>query len=136
VRITHAADRDAVLIRLNELAAAITNREGHRLEIAGGFNRPPMESSPAAEAIFAHWQHCARDLGLAPFSWVHAGGGSDANLLSAAGLSCLDGLGPCGDRLHTPEEWVYLPSLVERAQIAALFLHRVAATEADLPTGP
>ena len=83
--------------------------------------------------MFAAWQQAGRDLGLAPFTWVHAGGGSDGNNLSAAGLPCLDGLGPSGDRLHSPEEWIHLPSLAERAQLAALFLHRLAAGEVALP---
>jgi glutamate carboxypeptidase len=134
VRITHATDREVVLFRLGELAAGVNAREGYKLEITGGFNRPPMEASPQAAVVFSHWQQCGLDLGLATFSWVHAGGGSDANLLSAAGLPCLDGLGPSGDRLHSPEEWVHLPSLVERAQVAALFLHRLAEGNISLPS--
>lgn len=133
VRITKLSDRAAVLARLEALAAPINAREGHRLEVSGEFARPPMERNPVADAAFAAWQQCARDLGLASFSWVHAGGASDANNLAAAGLPCLDGLGPIGDRLHSPDEWCHLPSLVERAQVAALFLHRLAAGEVALP---
>ena len=136
LRITHPGERDVVLTQLRELAAPINAREGYRLEVTGSFNRPPMERSPAAEAVFAAWQQCGRDLGLAPFSWVHAGGGSDGNNLSAAGLACLDGLGPIGDRLHSPEEWVHLPSLATRAQLTALFLHRLAAGVFVLPSQP
>jgi glutamate carboxypeptidase len=132
LRVTRVAERDELLARLQALAATVNAREGFRLELAGSFNRPPMERTPVADAAFAALQQCGRDLGLAPFTWVHAGGGSDANLLSAAGLSCLDGLGPSGDRLHSPEEWIHLPSLVERAQLAALFLHRLAAGEIGL----
>lgn len=133
VRITHLAERAAVEARLQALLQPINAREGYRLELGGGFNRPPMEATPVTEAAFAAWQQCGRDLGQAPFSWVHAGGGSDANNLSAAGLPCLDGLGPIGDRLHSPDEWVHLPSLTARAQVAALFLHRLAAGEIKLP---
>lgn len=133
VRVTQLADRAAVRARLEALAAPINAREGHRLELAGGFSRPPMERSAVASAAFAAWQQAGRDLGLAPFSWVHAGGASDANNLAAAGLPCLDGLGPVGDRLHSPEEWCHLPSLTERAQLAALWLHRLAAGEIALP---
>ncbi|HET7535446.1 MAG TPA: hydrolase [Candidatus Didemnitutus sp.] len=132
VRVTQLAERETVLARFNAAAAPINARDGHRLEISGGFNRPPMEATPVTAAAFAAWQRCARDLGLASFSWVHAGGASDANNLSAAGLPCLDGLGPVGDRLHSPDEWIHLPSLVERAQLAALFLHRLAAGEIKL----
>ena len=133
LRITHAADRAAVLERLHALAAPINARDGFRLEVTGDFNRPPMERSPAADMLFAAWQTAAGDLGLAPFAWVHTGGGSDGNNLAAAGLPCLDGLGPIGDRLHSPEEWCHLPSLAERAQLAALVLHRLAAGEIALP---
>jgi len=133
LRVTRLGERDEVLARLHALAAPINAREGFRLELTGSFNRPPMERSAGADAAFAAWQECARDLGQAPVTWVHAGGGSDANLLSAAGLPCLDGLGPSGDRLHSPEEWIHLPSLVERAQVTALFLHRLAAGEISLP---
>lgn len=135
VRVTQTADRTAVLARLEALAAPINARDGHRLELTGGFSRPPMERSAAADAAFAAWQAAGRDLGLAPFSWVHAGGASDANNLVAAGLPCLDGLGPVGDRLHSAEEWCDLPSLVDRAQVAALWLHRFAAGEVGRPRG-
>ena len=133
LRITHLAERADVLARLHALTAPINARDGFHVEVTGDFNRPPMERSPAADTLFTAWQTAARDLGLAPFSWVHAGGGSDGNNLSAAGLPCLDGLGPLGDRLHSPEEWVHLPSLAERAQLAALVLHRLAAGEIKLP---
>lgn len=126
VRITRVADRDVVLARLNELAAPINAREGLRLEITGSFNRPPKECGPVEEAAFAVYQQCGRELGLAPFSWVHAGGGSDGNLLSAAGLPNLDGLGVIGDHLHSDREYCVLPSLAERARLCARFLQRLA----------
>ncbi len=126
VRVTRVADRDAVLARLDALAAPINAREGLRLEITGSFNRPPKECGPVEEAAFAAYQECGRELGLAPFSWVHAGGGSDGNLLSAAGLPNLDGLGVIGDHLHSDREFCVLTSLGERAQLCALFLRKLA----------
>jgi len=126
VRITRMADREPVLARLNELAAPINAREGLKLEVTGSFNRPPKECGPAEEAAFAAYQASAKELGLAPFSWIHAGGGSDGNLLSAAGLPNLDGLGVIGDHLHSDREFCVLPSLVERAQLCAAFLRKLA----------
>jgi glutamate carboxypeptidase len=126
IRITRVADRDAVIARLEELAAPINTREGLHLKISGSFNRPPKECSPVEEAAFAVYQRCARDLGLPPFTWVHAGGGSDGNLLSAAGLPNLDGLGVIGDHLHSDREFCVLPSLVERAELCAKFLQQLA----------
>lgn len=132
IRTTNRADEAAVLARLRELAKPINAREGYRLEIAGQFNRPPKETGPAEEPLFSAWQECARELGVT-LSWQHVGGGSDGNLLSAAGLPNLDGLGPVGDRLHSPEEFVVVASLAERAQIAARFLQKLAAGEIKLP---
>ena len=133
VRITRTADREPLLARLRELAVPINAREGFRLEVTGSFNRPPKECVPAEEAAFAAWQQSARELGLAPLAWVHAGGASDGNNLSAAGLPNLDGLGPIGDRLHSPDEFVHLPSLAGRAQIASRFFTKFAAGEIALP---
>lgn len=127
VRITRLADRELLLARIQALAAPINARDGFRLELAGGFNRPPKECGPAEEAAFAAWRQAACDLGQSPPNWIHSGGGSDGNLLFAAGLPNLDGVGPLGDHLHSDRECLVIPSLGTRAQIAALFLFRYAA---------
>jgi glutamate carboxypeptidase len=126
VRITRVGDDAAFFTRLDALLAAVNAREGYRAERTGQFNRGPKVETPFEEKLFAAWQQCAREFGVT-LSWQHVAGGSDGNLLSAAGLANLDGLGPVGDRLHSPEEFVYLPSLTERAQIAARFLAKLAA---------
>ena len=124
LRITRAADEALVRARLQALLAPLQAREGFKVELTGVFDCPPKECGPAEEAVFGEWQRCGRELGVAPFSWVHTGGGSDGNLLSAAGLPNLDGVGPVGDCMHSDQEFCRLPTLVERAQIAALFLSR------------
>lgn len=134
VGINQRAESDAVIARLQALVETFNAREGCKIELSGGFRRPPMAGSPTTQKVFADWQQCGRDLGLPPFSWTHSERSSDANLLTSAGLPCLDGLGPIGDRMHSPEEWVDLPSLVQRAQTAALFLHRLDAGEIHLPS--
>lgn len=133
MRVTKVADREPLMARFAALAAPINAREGLRLEIAGGFNRPPKECLSQEEAVFAEWQRAAAAVGLPPFGWVHAGGGSDGNLLTAAGLPNLDGVGPIGDHLHSNREFCKVDTIPQRAQIAALFLHRVAAGEFVLP---
>jgi glutamate carboxypeptidase len=132
VRITKVADREPLQARLQALAAEINSRDGYTLELKGGFNRPPKECLPLEETVFAAWQRAAADVGVAPFSWVHTGGASDGNLLSVAGLPNLDGVGPIGDQLHSNREFIVTSSIAPRAQIAALFLHRLATGEASL----
>jgi glutamate carboxypeptidase len=131
IRITRTSDESLVLARLRELAASINARDGFRLEICGRFNRAPKEATAVEEKIFTAWQHCARELGV-HFSWQHVAGGSDGNLLSAAGLPNLDGLGAIGDHLHSDRERVHLPSIGERAHVAARFLSQFAADELAL----
>lgn len=133
VRIGRTETAAVFLDRLRALLAPIEAQEGYRFELAGGFNRLPMEAGEVTTRLFEAWQGCARDLGERPFSWVHVGGGSDGNLLSAAGLPCIDGVGVVGGELHSAREWMDLASLTGRARIAALALHRIAAAEIVLP---
>ena len=134
LRVTQPGDAALLLARLEQLAAPINAREGFNLQLGSAFNRPPKGTGPAEAAAFAALRVAGADLGLAPFDWVDTGGGSDGNLLFAAGLPNLDGLGPLGDHLHSDRECIDLPSLVSRAQLAALFLHRLATGEIMLPS--
>lgn len=115
-------------------AAAINARDGYRLEIAGRFNRGPLEVTPEREALFDAYRDTGRALGL-DFGWQDVGGGSDGNLLAAAGLPCLDGIGAHGDCMHSDREWVRISSIAERSRLATLFLARIADGEIALPPG-
>lgn len=133
LRITKTSDGELLMAHIDALAAPINARDGYRLELQGGFNRPPKECLPQEETVFAAWQQAARAVGVAEFSWVHTGGGSDGNLLSNAGLPNLDGLGPIGDFLHSNREMCRTETIPQRAAIAALFLHNVASGAFALP---
>jgi glutamate carboxypeptidase len=133
IRITKIADSEPLLARFQALAERINTRDGIKLTLKGGFNRPPKECLPAEEAVFPEWQRAARDVGVPEFTWVHGGGGSDGNFLTAGGLPNLDGIGPIGDNLHSDREFCRVETIAPRAQIVALFLHRVAAGEIQLP---
>lgn len=89
-----------------------------RLMVSGGFERPPMERSPASRDLFARARAVAsilgRDLGEGS-----AGGGSDGNYTAAAGVPTLDGLGAVGDGAHAAHEHVELTSLPWRAALLA-----------------
>lgn len=132
IRTTRVADEAEVIECLHDLAEPINQREGYRLIVTGGFNRPPKEVTPAEERLFAWWQQSAHEVGV-KLSWQNVGGGSDGNLLAAAGLPCLDGLGPVGDHLHSDQEFVDLRTLTERAAIAVRFLERVGSGQVELP---
>lgn len=132
IRITKIADSEPLLARFQALADRINTRDGIKLTLKGGFNRPPKECLPAEEVVFPEWQRSARDVGVPEFTWVHGGGGSDGNFLTAGGLPNLDGIGPIGDNLHSDREFCRVETIAPRAQIVALFLHRVAVGEITL----
>jgi glutamate carboxypeptidase len=133
LRITRLAEREPLFARLEALARETGAAHDVKIELTGGLNRPPKENHPTEAALFPEFQRAARDAGLKPFNWVHGAGGSDGNFLGAAGLPCFDGIGPEGDHLHSAREYCRVATLAPRAQVVALFLHRVAAGEIKLP---
>jgi len=66
-------------------------------------------------------ESCGEALGI-PIQWRGTGGASDGNRFAAAGLPNIDTLGPCGDHIHSDQEFLMPESLVPRAKLAALVL--------------
>ena len=87
-------------------------------------NRPRKPATAQVMAIAEIALGVARDLSVSAGT-ISTGGVSDANVLQAAGLPCLDGLGVRGGNLHRIDEFVVTASLVERATILALLINRL-----------
>ncbi len=58
-----------------------------------------------------------------------AGGSSDGNFTSGAGVPTIDGLGPPGGGFHTAEEWFDVDGLFVRAALVAGLLDELAETK-------
>jgi glutamate carboxypeptidase len=86
--------------------------------VEGGFDRPPLEPTPAAQALYARAKAVAAELGF-DLPAARVGGASDGNLTAAAGVPTLDGLGPVGDGAHARHEWVLASDLPRRAELIA-----------------
>jgi glutamate carboxypeptidase len=95
-------------------------RRGAKLELYGGFDRPPLERKRSA-ALFARAQALAKQFGL-PLSEGAAGGGSDGSFTAAVGVPTLDGLGAVGGGAHSPDEHVVTKAMPERAALLAALL--------------
>jgi glutamate carboxypeptidase len=93
-------------------------RDGVRLAVTGGLNRPPMVRTPAIVALYTRAEAIAAELGL-PLTETGTGGGSDGNFTAALGVPTLDGLGVVGDGGHALHELVVVSSLPERAALLA-----------------
>jgi glutamate carboxypeptidase len=98
---------------------------GAHVEVMTSFARPAKPKTPAVECLAHAARAAAEDLGQQlPFGTT--GGVCDGNNLQAAGIPVIDTLGVRGGGLHTPQEWIEVPSLVERAQLAAVLIRRLA----------
>jgi glutamate carboxypeptidase len=93
-----------------------------RIEIEGGFHRPPMELTPASAALLEKAMAVASQIGQT-LTHGRVGGASDANLTSALGIPTLDGLGALGAGAHAQDERVEIDSLVTRAALIGALLH-------------
>lgn len=115
------SDPDSALEALRGIAARVQDAHDVKLQLTGNFTRPPKPLTPEIASLFGRYQACAQALNV-PLEWRDTGGCCDGNNLAACGLPNLDTLGVRGGNTHSPEEFVCLDSLVERARIAALFL--------------
>jgi glutamate carboxypeptidase len=94
--------------------------KGARLEITGGFDRPPLERKASA-ALFARAKSVAKQMNLF-LGECTVGGGSDGNLTAAMGIPTLDGLGAVGDGAHSSNEYVLTKTMPVRAALLAALL--------------
>lgn len=95
--------------------------EGMALEVHGGFTREPMEPHPELGPWLEAYRRAAESFG-GRLETGETGGGSDGNLLAAAGLPVLDGLGVRGGKIHSAEEFLEPESVAERSAVLGRFL--------------
>lgn len=93
---------------------------GARLEVHGGFNRPPLEHKMSAE-LFGRAKSLASQMGLS-LGECTVGGGSDGNLTAALGIPTLDGLGAVGDGAHSAHEHILVNTMPARGSVLAALL--------------
>lgn len=128
VRIARGEDQQAIEIKLAQLGRAVGARHQVSLQLHGGFLSPPKMLDEATRRLCERVEICGNELAI-PIAWTRSGGASDGNKLAAAGLPVIDTFGPIGGNLHSPEEYLFVPSLTERARLAALLLLKVAGGE-------
>jgi glutamate carboxypeptidase len=114
VRASHISDMRALENKFQALRPIL---RGAKLEIRGGFTRPPMERKTSA-ALYAIAQKLAKEMGIA-LGEACVGGGSDGNFTAALGIPTLDGLGAVGESAHSPEENILVRALPERCALVA-----------------
>ena len=91
----------------------------------GGFHCPPRPVDRLMQRLLDQVTHCGEQLGLTITSRP-TGGVCDGNKLAAAGLPTVDTLGVRGGGIHSPNEYLIVESLAERAKLTACLLAGLA----------
>jgi glutamate carboxypeptidase len=98
------------------------------IHVHGGISRPPKPLTPSALALFNLVRDCGAALGQS-IAWKDTGGVCDGNNIAALGVPVVDTMGVRGGSIHSPAEFLIVPSLAERAALSALVLHRLSGGE-------
>jgi len=113
-------------------AMADISVDGIHAHIHGGFTRPAKPFNTAQQTLFGYVKTAGADLGL-DVQWAPSGGVCEGNNLFASGCPNIDSLGVRGGEIHSHEEFAIPESFVERAQLSALMLCRIASGVIDAP---
>ena len=129
VRVPDAAAAEWIEAKVRSLAAdppfpSLT------LALHGGMTRPPKPMDASQTALFEAVREAGALLGQS-IAWKSSGGVCEGNNLHAAGLPNIDTLGVVGGDIHSDQEFAWPASFVERAQLSALILCKVASGEID-----
>jgi glutamate carboxypeptidase len=116
------AHADAIIADAIEAVAA-----AHDVGIVrrGRFNRPAKPVDPQAERLFTLVGAAGADLGLT-IGRRATGGVCDGNNVAAMGVPVVDTMGVRGGAIHSPDEYLLVDSLVERAALSIVAVHRLA----------
>lgn len=132
----HAVLRFNVRPRTVEAGAAFDHALNHLLvdiqaahQVAthrhGGVTRPPKKVDERAQKLFDLVRECGAELGQ-DIRWQSSGGVCDGNNIAACGVPVVDTMGVCGGAIHSPDEYLIVPSLVTRAALSARVITRLA----------
>src|SRR6202521_337626 len=117
LRALRVSDMRSLERRLHSLRAI---HRGARLEITGGFDRPPLERKMSA-SLFVRAKSLAKQMNFS-LGECTVGGGSDGHFTAALGIPTLDGLGAVGDGAHSTHEHVLINCMPARAALLAALL--------------
>jgi glutamate carboxypeptidase len=110
--------------------------EGIRIDIAGDFLREPKTETPGNAALHNLWNQAEEKLGFPPAGKRDTGGSSDGNVIGAAGLPHLDGIGIMGGDIHSDKEYALADSIDRQIDKTVEFLNLVAQQPESFSASP
>ena len=80
----------------------------------------PLETTDGVKKLYAHLARQAEKLGLPVPGALYVGGSADSAWTAMVGAPTLCGMGPQAVGAHTNNEYLFVPSLTDRAQLLAM----------------
>ena len=111
--------------RTEPASVAQASRVEVSFSIHGGITRPPKPVDRRAQELFDLVKACGAEL-KQELAWRDSGGVCDGNNIAACGVPVVDTMGVRGGAIHSPDEYMIVSSLAERARLSTLVLHRLA----------
>jgi glutamate carboxypeptidase len=127
IRVPTLVERDRILNGMKLIVDRV-DLPGAHSSMEGKFHRPPLEPATGIEDLQRIVEEEGRTMNL-PVIWSHTGGASDGNNISAAGVPTIDGMGVVGGGAHSPDEYMEIPSLYQKAALLAAVLDRLVGKE-------
>ena len=124
------AQASAWVVEAIDRIVAVPPFDGLTLDLHGGMTRAPKPMDASQTALFEAVHQTGGLLGQS-IAWTPSGGVCEGNNLHAAGLPNIDTLGVRGGDIHSDQEFAWPDSFVERAQLSALILCKLASGEID-----
>ena len=115
IRFSTEAALSAFMISLEEINNRI-NVTGTTSRLVKAADRPPMVTTEQSRELFHIAAEAGERLGISVLEEFRSGG-SDANIIAAAGTPVIDGLGPIGRYDHSDREYMIKESLPDRTKL-------------------
>ncbi len=123
----HGADEIArARSQIDAIATEVAASHDVGVAVHGSFNRLPKPIDAGAAKLFALVQAVGGDLSI-PIGWRDTGGVCDGNNIAAQGVPVIDTMGVRGGAIHSPQEYMIVDSLAERAALSAVAISRIVA---------
>lgn len=92
--------------------------EGMELKVSGGVEKPALVQGEYSKEAIDRTVAIIEEMGY-EYRPVCLGGGSDGNFTSGVGCPTIDGLGPNGEFLHNPKEYILITTIPQRVGLVA-----------------
>jgi glutamate carboxypeptidase len=127
IRVEHSEDAARIEKAFHEIINNLNSQKHIEAKLYGSLNRKPKIPNKQLDELYNTIAECAAELGQS-IQKKDTGGCCDGNNLWEFGLVNIDTMGVRGGNIHSPQEFVCLDSLVERAKLSALFLMKLGNT--------